>query len=456
MINRRLLLATSAAGLFTVPSFSQTQNEATQQMRNLIFGGATKQEDALQWMEARNRTDMVAAIIFAMRYSKALQTRMSSSLKKLTGEADPRNWFDWMVWQERNPKIESHASYAPIKRERLLRIDPNFDLFLADPNLDPDRMHIRLEELTWGGVDKDGIPSLNNPRHIEAAAADYLRADDLVFGVSINGDARAYPLPIMGWHEMFNEVIGGVPVALAYCTLCGAGVLFETKLDRFDTPLVFGSSGFLYRSNKLMYDRQTHSLWNQFTGKPVMGALWNSGIELKQRPVTITSWENWKTKNPETSVLDLNTGHLRNYGSGVVYNRYFASDDLMFPAGVDQTNHLQKDYVFRISHFGVERAWPLSVFERTPVINDKIGDLDVALFGDPSTRTVRAYERKGLTFITDQWGDISTADLKGWHLTEEALISAAGEKLPRIAGHISYWFPFDNYFGGTGSVYSPQ
>jgi len=93
-----------------------------------------------------------------------------------------------------------------------------------------DRMGIRIEEIAWGGVVKDGIPSLNSPAMIAASNADYMRRDDLVFGVAINGDVRAYTLRIMGWHEMFNDVIGGVPVAPAYCTLCGAGILYDTKV----------------------------------------------------------------------------------------------------------------------------------------------------------------------------------------------------------------------------------
>ena len=92
---------------------------------------------------------------------------------------------------------------------------------------------------------------------------------------------------------MFNETIGGVPVALAYCTLCGAGILFETKVEGRDEPIVLASSGFLYRSNKLMFDRQTNSLWNQFTGQPVSGPLFRSGIALKIRPVVFTSWAKW-------------------------------------------------------------------------------------------------------------------------------------------------------------------
>ena len=137
-------------------------------------------------------------------------------------------------------------------------------------------MRIRLEEVVWGGVQFDGIPSLDNATMINADKADYLLDTDLVFGIEINGDARAYPLRIMGWHEMANDVIGGVPVALAYCTLCGSGILYETLLEGSDDPLVFGSSGLLYRSNKLMFDRTTNSLWNQFSGEPVVCLLYTS------------------------------------------------------------------------------------------------------------------------------------------------------------------------------------
>ena len=100
-------------------------------------------------------------------------------------------------------------------------------------------------------------------------------------------------------------MIGGVPVALAYCTLCGSGILYETKVEGHKKPLIFGSSGFLYRSNKLMFDRETDSLWNQFTGEPVVGPLAKSGIHLKVRPVTITTWAKWQAENPNTKVLNM-------------------------------------------------------------------------------------------------------------------------------------------------------
>jgi hypothetical protein len=252
---------------------------------------------------------------------------------------------------------------------------------------------------------------------------------------------------------MFNEVIGGVPVALAYCTLCGSGILFETQVEGRAKPLIFGSSGFLYRSNKLMFDRETHSLWNQFTGKPVSGDLVGSGIELVQRPVAITSWEEWVADNPETLVLSLNTGHRRDFGPGVVYQDYFGSPDLMFPVLVDEQKHAQKDYVFGIRVFGVAKAWPLSAFEGGQMVNDTIGDLPLVLIGDQATRTVRAYERGDLEFAPVAGGKLSSGDGVVWELGEEAMVAADGSSLPRVAGHIAYWFAWNGYLGAQSELY---
>jgi hypothetical protein len=282
----------------------------------------------------------------------------------------------------------------------------------------------------------------------------------LVFGVKIAADARAYPLRIMDWHEMLNDVVGGVPVSLAYCTLCGSGILFETTLPGQEAdraaPVVFGSSGLLYRSNKLMYDRQTHSLWNQFTGRPVVGPLTGSGIELKTRPVAITSWAAWRAANPDTRVLSLDTGYRRDYRPGAPYGDYFASPALMFPTRVDETQLQAKDYVFALRSSGTEKAWPLSRFEGGKVVNDTAGVLDLVLVGDAATRSVRAYRRDGRTFEAGPDADTDPATLQSngetWQLTEEALLGPNSETLPRLPGHIAYWFAWSGYLGDTGEV----
>ena len=379
------------------PALATESGEAVaEHSRALILGTPGQFREALTALTARGRPDVVPAMVLALRHNRGGTTELSKALEAITGNS-AYGWFDWMVWQQQHPEITPHASYAELKLELFQRIDPEFRRFFPDePTLE--RMRIRLEEITWGGVSVDGIPSLDNPDLIAVSEASYLLDDDLVFGVEINGDARAYPLRIMGWHEMFNDVIGGVPVALAYCTLCGSGILYETQVEGRDRPLVFGSSGLLYRSNKLMFDRETDSLWNQFTGSPVAGPLVDSGIELKIRPVAITSWAEWRRTHPDSRVLSLETGHRRDYGSGVVYRDYFASPDLMFPTSVDEALFRQKDYVFGIRDVAASKAWPIEAFAGGAVINDSVGQRQIVLVGDAATRTVRAYDRGGRSF----------------------------------------------------------
>ncbi len=449
---RSLLLSAPLAGLLQSPGWAQDDAMYDANLA-LVEGSARSFSAAIDAIALRSNPDMAAGVIDAMRFTSAPDAPFVEVLRTITGQDGGDDWFSWMLWQEAHPEIVPHPSYPRWKRDVYLRIDPNFDVFLRPEHLRRERMKIRLEEITWGGVLKDGIPSLDNPQMIAADAADYLRGDDLVFGVAINGDLRAYPLRIMGWHEMFNDVIGGVPVALAYCTLCGSGILFDTKVKGQKAPLVFGSSGFLYRSNKLMFDRKTHSLWNQFTGKPVSGPLVDSGLELAQRPVVIAKWQDWRKANPATTVLSLETGHSRNYGSGIVYRDYFASKDLMFPAVVDEKALRQKDYVFGLRLFGGAKAWPLQAFVRKPVINDAFAGHSVVLIGDATQRSVRAYSRGEEQFALR--GDrLKSTDGAVWQIGEDALTTADGRSLPRLAGQISYWFAWNGYVGAASEFYS--
>ncbi len=413
--------------------------------RQVFSEVSANRQGALAVLRPRGNPDVVAALIQALRFLDG-DPAIGSTLEVLTGAQNGASWHDWVLWQEAHPEIEPYDGFDELKADIMASLDPNFRLFLRR-GVEHD---IRLEEIVWGGVTKDGIPALLNPTHVGPQEADYLLDDELVFGVRINGDARAYPLRILDWHEMFNDVVGGVHVALAYCTLCGSGILYETRVPDREQPFVFGSSGFLYRSNKLMYDQQTHSLWNQFTGRPVVGPLTGSGIELTARPVTIPSWKNWLDRNPDTKVLSLATGHDRDYTPGAPYGTYFASPNLMFPALTTDTRLKPKDYVFALRGSENEKSWPLAAFAGGAVINDSVGDLDVVLIGDAATRTVRAYDADGRDFFAvDDRLDSVVADGETWEVGEDALVGADGRRLARLPGHVAYWFAQSGFKPGA-------
>ncbi len=453
----RLGLATFVWLLLLAPpaAAQHDQDGAGAASAALLFGTGDQHRQAVSLLRRRGQTDVAAAAILALRYRRDRQAELDELLQALTGHR-ASGWFDWMLWQERHPEAVPHKSFVALMQELLTRIDPDFMMLLGDPWADRARMRIRLEEIAWGGVGAlTGIPSLDRPKMIAAARADYLLDDDLVFGIEINGDRRAYPLRIMGWHEMFNDVIGGVPVALAYCTLCGSGILYETKLPDRAERFVFGSSGLLYRSNKLMFDWQTKSLWNQFTGEPVAGPLADSKIALKTRPLVIASWAQWRARHPDTTVLSLDTGHVRDYGSGAVYREYFASPNLMFPSATRSDQPLQpKDYVFGMRDVAAAKAWPLAAFKGGKAINDTLGARSVVLIGDAATRTVRAYDRGAHRF---EWIDHDrvAADGGTWQVREDALVGPGGQRLARLPGGISYWFAWDSYVGVRSELHQP-
>ena len=230
-------------------------------------------------------------------------------LAALTGERPGERYHDWVELVGRRRDLRPQAGVPDFKGELLARIDPRFKTLLYDGA--PAR--IRPEEIVFGGVPVEGIPALDRPAHIPAAAASYLSDSERVFGVSVQGEARAYPLRILDWHEMVNDVLGGEPVTLSYCTLCGSGVLYATR-GAAGEAYTFGTSGLLYRSNKLMMDRQTRTLWGNLTGEPVLGRLAAGPARLTLLPVVVTTWKEWRTRHPATTVLALDPEMERRWG----------------------------------------------------------------------------------------------------------------------------------------------
>jgi hypothetical protein len=204
---------------------------------------------------------------------------------------------------------------------------PTRNGFVLDP------AEIELSEIFAGGPPRDGIPALDHPSPAAAEGAPWSDRD-LVLGVALNGEARAYPLAILDWHELVNDTLGGRPILVSYCPLCGTGIVFDRRLD--GTPRTFGASGLLYRSDLLLYDRETESLWSQISSRAVTGP--SAGRRLTQVRSRIAPWGRWREAHPATTVLARDTGHRRDYGRRP-YGDYARSERLMFPAPRDRRYH---------------------------------------------------------------------------------------------------------------------
>ncbi|NNE13139.1 MAG: DUF3179 domain-containing protein, partial [Ilumatobacter sp.] len=169
---------------------------------------------------------------------------------------------------------------------------------------------VQFEEIRSGGPPPDGIPPIDEPRFLLPGDVDFLADNEPVLALEIDGDARAYPVQIMTWHEIVNDTVGGTPVTVSYCPLCNSAVAYDRRLG--DRILDFGTSGLLYNSALVMYDRQTQTLWSHFTGQGIIGEL--TGEELVTYPLATVAWSTWRDTNPDGLVLSRDTGFSRDYG----------------------------------------------------------------------------------------------------------------------------------------------
>ena len=257
---------------------------------------------------------------------------------------------------------------------------------------------------------------------------------------------------------MANDTVGDIPVALAYCTLCNSAILFDRRIDD-DTP-TFGSSGLLYRSNKLMFDSSTRSLWNQFAGTPVVGQLVGQDVQLRMLAVVRTTWEEWQREHPDTMVLAPETGYERAYlkpeTQGAVYAEYFASPFLMFPTSLPNASQPlpAKAEVFVIAEGRggkTAKAYPILILililEQLGIINDSVGGRPVVIVRDAGGG-IRAYERPRQSEFSSEPAAATQGRLVDdqgttWIVTERALVSNdEAIELARVPGHLAYWFAF--------------
>jgi hypothetical protein len=235
---------------------------------------------------------------------------------------------------------------------------------------DFERRAVSLSEFERGGPGKDGIPAIDEPKFVSVDEADFLSPKEPVIEVEVDDEARAYPLQILIWHEIVNDELGGVPVAVTFCPLCNTAIVFDRRVD--GRTLDFGTTGNLRSSDLVMYDRQTESWWQQFGGRALVGEL--TGEKLEQVPARIVAWREFGRQHAAGKVLSRETGHVRRYGE----NPYTGYDDVdsppLFPTRNSDDKRLPpKERVVFIERNGEAVAVPFSTLRRRGRIRVEVG-----------------------------------------------------------------------------------
>ena len=324
---------------------------------------------------------------------------------------------------------------------------PKLKRLTNDWQTDWTRHTIRYDEILSGGPPRDGIPSIDHPKFVSPKEASaWLKDNEPVIALEVNGVARAYPIQIVIWHEIVNDVIGGVPVAVTFCPLCNSAIVFDRRLDA--QVFEFGVSGLLRNSDLIMYDRSTESLWQQFTGEGIVGKM--AGAELTWLPASLISYADFRQTYPDGQVLSRETGFGRSYGS----NPYVGYDNIeetpfLFD-GIPDDRLPPMARVVTVSIGDQHVAYPYAVLVRKNVIADHVAGQDVVVFYEPGTasaldaRTIAdsrdvgatnvfdpvldgqrlSFRREGDHFVDDQTGSnwnilgvATSGPLAGKHLT---------------------------------------
>jgi hypothetical protein len=332
------------------------------------------------------------------------------------------------------------------------------------------RALVPLEDIRPGGPPPDGIPPIDRPAFVSPAAADaWLDPREPVLALEINGDARAYPLRILLWHEIVNDTVGGTPVTVTFCPLCNSGLAFDRRLA--GRTYDFGTSGRLYKSDLVMYDRQTHSLWAQMEGRAIVGDL--AGKRLAILPANTVAYQDWKAAHPSGKVLSTRTGHARDYGANP-YPSYDSPDrqPFLFDGTLDPRLP-PMERVVGIAVGDTARAYPFSVLAQRRVVTDRMGAQAVVVFYQPGALSaldqaaILRSRAVGATGVFDPAVDGRTLSFEAaadgfrdretgttWNLLGHGVRGPlAGKRLRPIVHVDAFWFAWAAFHPGT-SVYA--
>ena len=376
------------------------------------------------------------------------------------GDADPTPEAPEQPWPQ--PDLLTPSPAATPTPVPTPDFDPAAYFARSDPTgrnpwrTDFSKHSVDYTEILLGQV-RDGIPSIDDPKFAPVSDdLDWLSEMEPVILIEINGDARAYPLQIMTWHEIVNDVVGGEPVIVTFCPLCNTAIAFERRMG--NTINSFGVSGLLRYSDLIMYDRATDSWWQQILGEAIVGQL--TGARLPQVPASIISWADFRDNYPDGQVLTRDTGFTRQYGQ----NPYTGYDDINSSPflfhGPEDGRLRPVERVATVELNGETVAYPFLRLEETPVVNDDIGGTPIVVFHAPGTASAldrgtiansrdvgatgvfdRRLGDRTLTFRPDSNAFIDEETGSTWNVLGRAVDGPlAGQALTPIVHANHFWF----------------
>lgn len=318
-----------------------------------------------------------------------------------------------------------------------------------------------------GGPPPDGIPPIDEPRFEVADTVDWLQPDEPVLALLLEGEARAYPVQVMIWHEIVNDVVAGLPVTVTYCPLCNSGAAFDRRIG--SEVLDFGTSGGLYQANLVMYDRQTESLWTQFDGRSVIGT--RVGDELTLLPISTVSWKDFLRDHPDGTVLARDDVNPRPYGRNP-YNAYDQRDAPVpgFYTGEPDGTLAPFERVVGVELEDEAVAVPTRSLTEVGVTSTELSGRAISFWHLPGTNSslnhseITSGEDIGSTgvFFADgevfeRVGDVFVDDATGstWNILGEAVAGPRrGDRLEPITHVDTFWFAWST-FQVDASVFDP-
>lgn len=333
---------------------------------------------------------------------------------------------------------------------------------------------VSYSEILSGGPPKDGIPAIDNPAFVSIEEADeWIDEVEPVVLFQLGGEVRAYPIQILMWHEIVNDVVGGTPVAVTFCPLCNTAIAFEAVVNGEATT--FGTTGRLRFSNLIMYDRLTETWWQQASGEGIAGEL--TGAQLTFLPASIISWGDFKGAHPDGLVLSQDTGYLRDYGR----NPYAGYDNVNQPpflyVGPETPGVLPPvARVITVDLNGEAVAYPYDVLQEVRVVNDTVGEKDLVVFWHPGTASAldsvdvaggrdvgsldvysRELNGQTLTFSFDGENIIDDQTLSVWNVLGQAVSGElSGEELEPIVAINHFWFSWAAFRPDTRVYQLPE